>query len=527
MAVPKRSKMCIASATSVPEGTPVFRAFGDEDDHLRLTALIADAFSDADPAASSVCRTPNTPWSARREALDELLLAVARGAPRLAAIVDPDALAPPLGSVALDEPGFAHERRELFDALLHAVRRGGWLLVRPWPRPDLAESFSDLKVDADWDADEAEDGLLSVVAPAARPLADWLRGRGALGQHRLQRLLDDGADVSEVVLQEACSALPASTATAAERLALLRPPQAANGHVGPFALADRPGAYELDQNAVARLREAGFVQSAGDSGEWVVPAAIRRALRDAARGGQSPHDVASDHAWLSRTIGSEGASPGSQIEAHHHAVQAGDLERAISTARFYGTDIRVLAFRLGREAAAKHDRALFKRAADAYRVVIDRFDASDAYSWEYYAYNFARAHGGHLPEEAARSVETGYCRAHELAPANPLFHGRWVGFRAELGTFDRAEVDRALARYRSSQGARSAALFGQTVIDGLRRAGRHDDAAAIARQWHIVPPERVFYPAATRPSRRFGVAAGTITVPDDFDEPLEDFAPYE
>lgn len=33
-------------------------------------------------------------------------------------------------------------------------------------------------------------------------------------------------------------------------------------------------------------------------------------------------------------------------------------------------------------------------------------------------------------------------------------------------------------------------------------------------------------PAAERPRRQFGSAKGLITVPDDFDEPLDDFKPY-
>lgn len=33
-------------------------------------------------------------------------------------------------------------------------------------------------------------------------------------------------------------------------------------------------------------------------------------------------------------------------------------------------------------------------------------------------------------------------------------------------------------------------------------------------------------PAAARPRRQFGSAKGLITVPDDFDDPLEDFEPY-
>jgi hypothetical protein len=514
--------------TLASTGLPVFRAYGDDDDHLRLSVLIARALEHVDREACAICLRPNTPWQERLEALEGLLNAFARSTATPGAVfIDPDGLAPEGISEPWEDPGFRHERRAVFDAILRAARRGGWVLFRPWPRADLAEEFEELPVAID--DEPVDEPLLDSLAPAARPLARWLRSRGTLSERRLRRLVEDGQDPSRVVLEQACQELPASTARAAQRLALVRPPQELNGHIGPFAFAEETGERTLPRAEVDRLRSAGFLEPGEKPTSVVIASAIRRALLITARTPRSDAEVASDHTWLGHSFAARSLEIDMEaaIEAHHHAVEAGDLEAALRTAIYYGADLRTLAFRLGRAAATQHDRQLFRRAAEIYRAVLDKFDKLDAYSWEYFAFNLARSFSTPLAADIANEVEAAYVRAHELAPANPLFHGRLVGFRAELGRYDRGVVERTLARYRASEGPRGVAFFGQTVSDGLRRAGRPEDATDLARRWQIVPPERTPHVEVARRPRRFGSAAGTIMMAEDFDEPLADFAPYE
>jgi hypothetical protein len=309
-----------------------------------------------------------------------------------------------------------------------------------------------------------------------------------------------------------------------------------NGSIGPFVLTDSVDVATdaksgLLRSEVERLCAAGFLQRAEDLNTVIVPAMIRRAPLARGRTLRSDADVTTDHIWLSQmsTHSSETHSNeiDSEIEAHHHAVEAGDFERARNTARYYGVDLRTLAFRLGRSAALHNDRTIFRRAADVYRLVTSTFDKTDAYSWEYYAFNLACFYTQPLREEVVQEVADAYTRAHALAPFNPMFHGRLIGFRAEHGQYDHKSVELALGRYRAINGARGCVFFGQAVIDGLRRAGRQDEAGEIARRWHIVPPERIRPPERTLRPRRFGSAAGTIALSDDFDEPLLDFAPCE
>jgi hypothetical protein len=523
-------------------GVPVFRAFGDGDDHLRLGVMIAHAFGALDREASACCLDPHTPWRDRALAIEDLLAAANRASstPVYAVLVDPDSLAAGPGD-PWDDAEFWQERRWLFDAILRTARRGGWVFIRQWPRADLTWKFDDLEVDVE--PRSRRDPLFESLVPAARPLARWLHQRGTLSTRRLLRCVGREAEVSELVLDEACDALPPATLRVALRLALVRrslrlvraaSPEAVVGPggveaicaLGPFRVVRADDATgdprgELPAAEVEWLRVAGFLQAVGRDAV-IIPAPIRKALLARGRALRSDVEVAADHAWLSQAYAGS-AEPitldafADQLEAHHHAVEAGDLDRALATARYYGVDLRALAFRLGRAAAMTSDRALFRRASEVYRLIWSQFDAYDAYSWEYYALNLARSYAHPIPEDVALEVTEAYARAHMLAPANPLFHGRLVGFRAEHGHYDRREVELALARYRATSMARDCGSFGQAVIDGLRRAGHAEEASDLAHYWYIVPPDRTRSADRPRSPRRLGTASGVISLPDPLD----------
>lgn len=284
----------------------------------------------------------------------------------------------------------------------------------------------------------------------------------------------------------------------------------------------RAGADALAAPDVKRLREAGFLLCSGTTCE--MPAVIRRQWYARSRADRTEAEISADHARICDHI--RAASIEEEIEAHHHAVQSGDLERAKQTAKYYGADLRSLAYQLGRRAALQNDQAMFLRAAEVYRTVVREFDAQDAYSWEYYALNLARAHAADA-EGIGDEVEAAYQRAHALAPHNPLFHGRLVGFQITRSLYDRNAVERSLTRYRMAQGSSAVSYFGQAVINGLRLAGNAAEASALARAWKIVPRERRPAVEHARKPRRFGVAAGSVTMAPDFDAPLEDFENYE
>lgn len=61
-----------------------------------------------------------------------------------------------------------------------------------------------------------------------------------------------------------------------------------------------------------------------------------------------------------------------------------------------------------------------------------------------------------------------------------------------------------------------------TVRDLPFPAGEAVEVIVLPAAPHAAPSEA----AADRPRRQAGSAKGLITVPDDFDDPLEDFEPY-
>ena len=78
-----------------PSAPPVFRAYGDADDPLRLIVLLASNLGARVPGgmeAASVCLDPKARPRARIEGLRTLLLAE-QDSPAVATLIDPDALA--------------------------------------------------------------------------------------------------------------------------------------------------------------------------------------------------------------------------------------------------------------------------------------------------------------------------------------------------------------------------------------------------------------------------------------------------
>ncbi|RYG32861.1 MAG: hypothetical protein EON93_10550 [Burkholderiales bacterium] len=172
------------------------------------------------------------------------------------------------------------------------------------------------------------------------------------------------------------------------------------------------------------------------------------------------------------------------LETHHHAVAAKDLSLAKHTARYDGTELRVLGTQLSAEASRTQSPRLFLQAAELFEYIVSNFDATDAYSWEYYGYNLARS--GDL--NCAPRVLEAYRNAARLWPDNPLYSGRLLGLRGELGENIVPEFVAALDAYirNSSEDYDIISFFSEAVVKGLMRQRQGDQLAAIFAQRRAV-----------------------------------------
>jgi tetratricopeptide (TPR) repeat protein len=455
---------------------PTWTAFGDPDDHLRLIVLIACHPDMQTPVgglrdAAELCLSPKTPWAARLDAIGQLLdrKASTNGTP-WACLVDIDALDPgPIRTETLwDDRGFVRQRRQFLDTLLDAVRSGGWVLVRPKPSPGLSVELEQVaeseEIDAvpDLPTEPHLEALLDLVSPECRPLLAWLVTSETLSVREMERLVDAGGPdgFEEDVLDMVYETLPPSSQDAAKYLSSLRQPQPLNGALGPFHLTQHPGEPWLPRESVVALRGCGLLQSF--SGSRVrMPRAARDQLRAlAAR--SMPEEIQRLH-WYWGHAPAASLPLHAELEAHFHAVQGGDLEDALRTARYYVSDLRDLAFRWSHQER-------YEDAAKVYRIIID-YDPADAYAWEYLGYNFALACGDEEPStERTNEILDAYRKAFELDRKNPLYHGRLLGFRAELGEDVEIEFHRGMKRYLTDYDRTEAAsYFAESVLRGMAR----------------------------------------------------------
>jgi hypothetical protein len=220
---------------------------------------------------------------------------------------------------------------------------------------------------------------------------------------------------------------------------------------------------------VEDLHAAGFLQPGTEPSTLRMPRLAREMLRAFAQFGMA-REVHTLHARLAATP-IDARPMDEQLEIHHHAVRAGDAVLAQRTALFYGTELRGLATQIGLEAKREHNRAKHTKAADLFAHIVRSFDRTDAYAWEYHGYNLALTGD---PSHRAEILDA-YQRAHELWRGNPLYHGRLLGFRGQLGEDVAAEVVRWLDRYVEQFGDEHDAVsyFAEPTLKGLRRGEQH------------------------------------------------------
>jgi hypothetical protein len=371
--------------------------------------------------------------------------------------------------------------------VLDGIGRGGWLVYRTCPARSVSPDLARIGVAVTYATDPPESAQPEQArsfAPEVRPIVTWLVRCGMLKPHDLSRIVADVEDFDAHVVDLAYEALPAAARDAGKLLSAVRPPQHVNGTLGPFAYAgDRPTATSIPRIAEAALRRSELLQPGAEPSTLRMPRLARDMLRRFASLGMATEIHKLHESLAAEAIHTK--TTAEKIEIHHHAVRAGDVDRAKSTALFYGTELRDLATQLSFDGQREWNRAKLFKAAELFEYVVTRFDPNDAYAWEYKGYNLARTRDLSQRDQ----ILDAYRRAHEIWPENPLYHGRWLGFRGQLGQNVASDVINWLDRYVDQYGPNEQAVsyFAEAALKGLRRGHQTEQVSQIVhRKRHIL-----------------------------------------
>jgi hypothetical protein len=478
--------MVVGTPRNLGDATSVF-AYGNRDDPARLVVLLADCVltvSDPSSAAASNARTclePRTTWRRRLDCLGSALHDVASRIEKpFIALWDADALSADK-TETWDQERSALLQRDLSRLVRAAVMNGGWILVRT-ARAHASTTptvFDDLDLEHEVAAPDANQGPeeARLFAPECWPIASWLVSRGVLRPRDLVEVERTVARADEHLVDLAYEALPGVAREAALLLTALRAPQPLNGHYGrlPFeAGASRASASALPAATRAVLMESGLIQPTWLDGPWRMPRIVRNRLAHLAQ--MMIEDEAQQIHRAEAELGPGDFMAALRVEAHYHAICTGDAELAKRTAVYYGSELSEVATRLSVEAQDLEDdsakRERFMAAANLFHHIVETFDETDAYAWEYYGFNLARAGSPDRPE-----ILDAYRLAHTLRRGNPLYHGRWLGFRAELGQQVVDEAIDGVQRYAMDPPEReSVSFFAEAILSGLWRGAQRQQA---------------------------------------------------
>ncbi|HEX4419727.1 MAG TPA: hypothetical protein VH165_17560, partial [Kofleriaceae bacterium] len=380
----------------------MLEAFGDPDDHLRLSTLIAAVVTKdevvtktLDPAAAATLRgvarrltDDRGPRSWRERRTD--FIDVTRLMPAGTVVLrDPDAFAETYtfdNSADWDDETLYRERGEFFETLMEPIARGAIELERTAPDPRFSKRLANAAVSVRDAHGDPTDPYTSLVGPDAHGALGWLLRKKHLAEDAVDELIEDGVgpELDRHLLLVTYDHLLPATRAAAYRLAVLRGEQALNGAIGPFPVQAKPAANAVTRAQVEDLLSCGFLRRTTPEGRVRMPRIVRDVVL-ARADAEDPDAVVEDHkaAFVHLEQLDKPSHIASMIECHHHAVHGLLIEQAIATARFYATDLRELAIRLSR-------REQWNDAAAVYRKIV-KLDRADAYAWEYLGYNLVRA----------------------------------------------------------------------------------------------------------------------------------------
>lgn len=476
----------ILGACSNVEPLPlVLHAYGAPDDHHRLTYLLADQAQKLlgrDNEDVRTCLDKRAVWSDRVYALQRALDKYMDGceANYAFAIADIDALVPS-NSDDPEERGLLKERRDFFRVLRRAIDRHGWVVVRPCPSEEVSRTLNELDCEVRVFVSHGMHDLsgspklptemLETLAPDCRPVAQWLHQTGRLSAETFDEIVEQVDDVAGHILGLAYDALGRRARDTGKLLSAVRQPQPLNNTLGRFDInGGEPNATSLPRTAVTALSTCGFLQPNVDGSTDVrMPRPVRVLLERHAHL-SAPDEIRKVHARFAEDPRAQRSSE-IKLEVPFHALRSGNVELAKQTA-FYSADLRDYGTRLSREGD-------YGAAAELFQYLIDTFDARDAYAHEYLGYNLARYAG---MREQAR-ILTAYRCAHEYAnEKNPLYHGRLLGFRAELGEDVSNEFDQAMHLYTAGKDSK-VTYFVKAVFDGLKRGGQDARRNTLATKW--------------------------------------------
>lgn len=426
------------SETTPAPGPDVILARGGNDAHLRLAVLLA-ARSNAPLEDRREALAAGTGWTRRWRAATRCLESTT--AP--ITLVDVDALwvSEPWGEGRFDDATNRVERARVFSDVLDIGAEKGWQFVRSAPLSEVSDQLERRGVSIR-DTDEPTGAPINAkLAPALRPLVRWMISTGRVPEQGFRSYIAVSPDPDSTAVEAFSDVIGPRARTALRQLSLLREEHLWNGVAGPFVVGD--GTEDsVPRDALERLVEARalHVRMTPDGTlRFLIPAALRDRVATRYAWVDEPEARALRGALarkLSASVSLEG-----RLEAHRQAVLSQDPDLSMSTATFYGADVRLVARQLSLRAKAIVQRVvgdkLYQQAADLYRQIVSTFDEEDAYAWQYLAFNLQRAHRARtaiparMPSETVTEVRRAYRRSCDLSDVsgfNPLFHGRRLAF---------------------------------------------------------------------------------------------------